>query len=105
MLAPVKDAARRVGRLPDTAHPAEVEPAQVSPTPTDNREERRDVAIQGCRTVPAPGSPPSGCAETHGEAARENEVRGSTGPVSAVAGQLLRTEGLHRVQDVEGEDR
>ncbi len=34
----VNPAARRVGRLPDTAHPAEAEPAQISPTPTDNRE-------------------------------------------------------------------
>ena len=37
------------------------------------------------------GARSPGCAETHGEAARENEVRGSTGPVSAIAGQLPRT--------------
>ena len=63
----------------------------------------RASQINGCAFCLHMHTP--GCAETHGEAARENEVRDSTGPVSAIAGQLPRIEGVHRLQDVEGEDR
>src|SRR5438309_8848407 len=53
------------------------------------------------RRIPPPAFGPlaaitPGCAKTHGEAARENEVRVSTGPVSAIASQLPLPDGINR---------